>query len=90
MNKAELIKFVQGATNLTGINATDAVNAIVEGMSVTLSTGTDVTLQGFGTFTVKTRAARTGRNPRTGEAIDIPAGKTVKFKAGKHLKEMVK
>lgn len=87
MNKAELIELVGSKTNLSKGEATEAVEAVFRGIQDTLSNGDSVTLVGFGTFSVSERAARTGRNPRTGEVITIPASKTPKFKAGKALKD---
>lgn len=87
MNKAELIELVGSKTNLSKADATEAVEAVFKGIQQTLKNGDSVTLVGFGTFSVSERAARTGRNPRTGEVITIPASKTPKFKAGKALKD---
>ncbi|MDD3046210.1 MAG: HU family DNA-binding protein [Candidatus Pacebacteria bacterium] len=70
--------------------ATDALNAIIDEITTTLAKGGQVTITGFGTFKVSKRAARTGRNPKTGEALKIPAMKVPKFKAGKSLKDAVK
>lgn len=89
MNKAELIEHVAKKAELTKADAQRAVEAIIEGIKVTLKKGGEVRLVGFGTFSVAKRAATTGRNPRTGEAIKIPASKQPKFKAGKELKEAV-
>ena len=87
MNKAELIELVGSKTNLSKSDAGEAVEAVFKGIQQTLQNGDSVTLVGFGTFSVSERAARTGRNPRTGEAITIPASKSPKFKAGKALKD---
>lgn len=89
MNKGELIEAVAGAADLSRADATKAVDAILDSVTRTLSGGGTVSLVGFGTFTVKSRAARTGRNPRTGEAIQIAASKVPGFKAGKALKDAV-
>jgi len=89
MNKAELIDKVAAAAELNKASATRAVEAVLDGISTSLKNGEQVTLSGFGTFSVTTRAARTGRNPRTGESIAIPASKNPKFKAGKGLKDAV-
>ncbi|MDD4661787.1 MAG: HU family DNA-binding protein [Candidatus Pacebacteria bacterium] len=70
--------------------ATDALNAIIDEVTSTLAKGGQVTITGFGTFKVSKRAARTGRNPKTGAALKIPAMKVPKFKAGKSLKDAVK
>ncbi len=89
MNKGELIEAVAGAADLSRADATKAVDAVLDSVTRTLSNGGTVSLVGFGTFTVKSRAARTGRNPRTGEAIQIAASKVPGFKAGKALKDAV-
>jgi len=70
--------------------AEDALNAVIDEIKGNLSKGNDVALTGFGTFKVKKRKARKGRNPQTGETIQIPARKVARFKAGKSLKEAVK
>ncbi len=90
MNKADLINHVADAAGLTRASAADAVEAVLGGITVTLADGGSVSLVGFGTFSVTDRAARTARNPRTGEAINVPASKAPKFKAGKALKDAVK
>jgi len=89
VNKAELIDAVADGADISKADATRAVDAVVEQITTALTKGDQVTLVGFGTFSVKDRAARTGRNPRTGEAIDIPASKVPGFKAGKALKDAV-
>jgi DNA-binding protein HU-beta len=89
MNKGELIESVAAAADLSRAEATRAVDAVVNSVTRSLSNGDTVSLVGFGTFTVKNRAARTGRNPRTGEAIQISASKVPGFKAGKALKDAV-
>ena len=89
MNKAELIDAVAEGADISKADATRAVDTVVEQITKTLKKGDQVTLVGFGTFAVKERAARTGRNPRTGEAINIPAAKVPGFKAGKALKDAV-
>lgn len=89
MNKAELIDAVAGGANLTKSDAGDAVDAVFDSISKALSGGDSVSLVGFGTFSVSDRAARSGRNPRTGETIHIAATKVPKFKAGKGLKDAV-
>ena len=89
MNKAELIDKVAAAAELNKASATRAVDAVLDEIASALKAGEQVTLSGFGTFSVTARAARTGRNPRTGEAIAIPASKNPKFKAGKGLKDAV-
>lgn len=87
MNKAELIDMVATSADVSKSNATAAVDAVFSGITNCLKQGESVTLVGFGTFSVSERAARTGRNPRTGEAITIPASRSPKFKAGKALKD---
>ena len=89
MNKAELIDKVAAAAELNKASATRAVEALLDSIAASLRSGEQVTLSGFGTFSVTARAARTGRNPRTGESINIPASKNPKFKAGKGLKDAV-
>lgn len=89
MNKAELIDYVAKETDLTKADAQKAVEAVFAGITATLQQGNEVRFVGFGTFSVSSRAATTGRNPRTGEAIKIPASKQAKFKAGKELKDAV-
>ena len=89
MNKAELIEYVAKKTDLTKADDQKAVDAVFDGITATLKKGNDARFVGFGTFSVAKRAATTGRNPRTGEAIKIPASKNAKFKAGKELKEAV-
>lgn len=89
MNKSELIKHIASTASLTQAQATAALNALESGVTKALAAGEDVALIGFGTFSVKERAARTGRNPKTGEEIQITAAKVPSFKAGKGLKEAV-
>lgn len=89
MNKGELIDAVASRAGLSRADATKAVDAILDAVQGTLSQGGSVSLVGFGTFSVKARAARMGRNPRTGEAIHIRASNVPGFKAGKGLKEAV-
>ena len=89
MNKGELIDAVSGAAGLSRADATKAVDGVLDSITRTLSGGGSVSLVGFGTFSVKARAARMGRNPRTGEAIRIPASNVPGFKAGKALKDAV-
>ena len=87
MNKNELIEAVAGSAELPKEKAAKAVDAVIENIKAGLAKGDTVTLVGFGTFTVKERAARAGRNPRTGETIDIKAAKVPSFKPGKALKD---
>lgn len=89
MNKAELIDAVSTKTGLQKAEATRAVDAVFDAVTGALKSGDSVSLLGFGTFVVKARAARTGRNPRTNEPIEIPATKVPGFKAGKALKDAV-
>jgi DNA-binding protein HU-beta len=89
MNKAELIDKVSGVAELNKASAARAVEAVLDAIAASLKNGDQVTLSGFGTFSVTARAARAGRNPRTGETINIPASKNPKFKAGKGLKDAV-
>ncbi|MGG2134664.1 HU family DNA-binding protein [Bacillus sp. S2(2024)] len=90
MNKTELIKQVAQEVNLTQKDATASVQAVLDQITQALAKGNSVQLIGFGTFEVRERSARTGRNPQTGEEMFIPGGKTPAFKAGKILKEAVK
>ena len=87
MNKAQLVDSVASATDMTKADAGRAVDATLSAISGSLSGGGDVSLVGFGTFKVRHRAARMGRNPQTGATIQIQASKSVGFKAGKALKE---
>lgn len=89
MNKSELIQAVAEALDMPKTSATKAVDAVVENIKDSLSKGDTVTLIGFGTFTVRERAARVGRNPRTGKPINIKAAKVPVFKPGKALKDAV-
>ena len=89
MNKAELITEVAEKSGMTKKDAEKAVNAVVEAIEEALTAGDKVSLVGFGTFEVRSRAARTGRNPRTKEEIKIPATKIPAFKAGKQLKDKI-
>jgi DNA-binding protein HU-beta len=89
MNKGELVEAVAGAAGLSRADATKAVDGVLDAIQSTLAGGGSVSLVGFGTFTVKARAARMGRNPRTGEAIQISASNVPGFKAGKGLKDAV-
>ncbi len=89
MNKNDLIAAVAERTELSKADTTKAVDAVIEAITSSLKTGTEVRLVGFGTFSVARRKATTGRNPRTGESIQIKASNQPKFKAGKALKEAV-
>ncbi|RKD35159.1 MULTISPECIES: HU family DNA-binding protein [Lacrimispora] len=89
MNKAELITAVSEKAELSKKDAEKAVKALTDVISEELVKGEKIQLVGFGTFEVSERAAREGRNPKSGEVMNIPASKTPKFKAGKALKDMV-
>ena len=89
MTKAELIANVASEASLTKREAEKAVAAVFDSITAALAEGDKIQLIGFGTFEVKERAARTGRNPKTGEEIKIAASKTPSFKAGKGLKDAV-
>ena len=87
MNKGDLISAVAAGTGLSKADAGRAVDATLSAVAGSLASGDSVALVGFGTFNVRHRAARMGRNPQTGESIQIQASKSVGFKAGKALKE---
>ena len=89
MNKNDLVKSVADATDMSSADAARVVDGVFESITNSLRGGEEVRLVGFGSFSVVRRKATTGRNPRTGEAIDIPASNQPKFKAGKALKEAV-
>ncbi|QHH96718.1 HU family DNA-binding protein [Acinetobacter dispersus] len=89
MNKSELISHIAAAAGISKTQATAALQAVETGVIDTLANGGQVALTGFGTFSVKERAARTGRNPKTGEELQIKASKVPSFKAGKGLKDAV-
>ena len=89
MNKNDLVSKVAESADISKQKAASAVDAVIDAIKSSLKKGEDVRLVGFGTFSVSKRAATTGRNPRTGEPIKIPASKQPKFKAGKDLKEAV-
>ena len=89
MNKADLAAKVADETGVSKRVATDAVNAVFEGIAESLASGEDVSIPGFGKFAVVARPERQGRNPQTGELIDIPAGLNVRFKPGAPLKRSV-
>ena len=90
MNKTELVAAVAAKAELSKKDAEAAVNAVFDSVKDALAEGDKVSLIGFGTFSVKTRAARTGLNPRTKETIGIPESKVPAFKAGSALKDAVK
>lgn len=89
MNKAELIEAIASKADLTKADAKKALDAFIDATSGTLKKGDRVALVGFGSFSVAKRAARTGRNPKTGEEMQIPAKKVVKFKPGAELAKIV-
>ena len=90
MNKTELVAAVAAKAELSKKDAEAAVKAVTDAFTEALADGDKVALVGFGTFDVKTRAARTGKNPRTGEKIEIAEAKVPSFKAGSALKDAVK
>ena len=89
MNKTELIDAVAESADISKAAANRAVDTVLDSITQALKGGDQVTLVGFGTFQVKDRAARTGRNPRTGEPLQIAAARVPSFKAGKALKDAV-
>ena len=89
MNKNDLISAVSDSSGISKADATKAVDSVFSNITGSLQSGNEVRLVGFGTFSVAQRKATTGRNPRTGEAIQIKASKQPKFKAGKALKDSV-
>ena len=90
MNKTELVVAVAEQANMSKANAKAAVDAVLAAITEDLKAGNKVSIPGFGTFSVTERAARDGRNPRTGEAIRIEASKSVSFHAGATLKSEIK
>jgi DNA-binding protein HU-beta len=89
MNKAEFVSAVADASDMSKVDAAKAVEAVIEVVKKALKKGDQVSLVGFGTFVVRKRAARMGRNPRTAEQIKIKASKNPSFKAGKALKDAI-
>ena len=89
MNKSELIDAIAASADIPKASAGRALDAMINTVSTALADGDQVVLVGFGTFSVKERSARTGRNPQTGDPIEIPAAKIPSFKAGKALKDAV-
>ena len=89
MNKNDLVASVAGSSGLSKADSAKAVDSVFDSITGALRSGSEVRLVGFGTFSVANRAATTGRNPRTGEPIHIPASRQPKFKAGKGLKSAV-
>jgi DNA-binding protein HU-beta len=90
MTKAELIDKIAGGAGLSKADASRALDSTLDAIKASLKKGQKVTLVGFGTYSVSKRKARKGRNPRTGQVINIPAAKTPKFTAGKALKDALK
>ena len=89
MNKNDLIEVIASSADISKNAATRALDAFTGAITKSLRNGTDVVLVGFGSFTTSHRAARAGRNPQTGETMQIPAAIVARFKAGKKLKEAV-
>ncbi len=89
MNKKELIESIAGAADISKAAAEKALNATLTAVAESLKKGDKVTLEGFGTFSVAKREARTGRNPQTGKSIKIPAKNVAKFKAGSKLSDAI-
>lgn len=89
MNKGEFVSAVAEAAEMTKADAERAVEALFQVVKTALNSGDSISLVGFGTFSVRKRAARTGRNPRTGDTIKIKASKVPAFKAGKGLKDAI-
>ncbi len=87
MTKSDLIERLAGKAEVTRPRAEELVDFLLNDVTEALKNGEKVNISGFGTFTVSNRKARTGRNPKTGEPIEIPASRSAKFKAGKTLKE---
>ncbi|MCK4244659.1 MAG: HU family DNA-binding protein [Candidatus Omnitrophica bacterium] len=90
MNKGQLIEKVMSEVKVAKAEATRAVDSVISNIRTSLQSGEKVVLAGLGTFSVRRRKARTGRNPRTGESLQIPERRVVRFKAGKTLKNAVK
>ena len=89
MNKSELVDAMADAADISKSSAARALDALTDSTAAALKNGDTVSIIGFGNFTVKERAARTGRNPQTGESIQIAASKNPSFKAGKALKDAI-
>jgi len=89
MTKADLIEAVSRATELNKKQAEEIVNTFLESIIDSLNRGEGVELRGFGSFRIRSRGPRMGRNPRTGESVKVPAKKVPYFKVGRHLKEMI-
>ena len=89
MNKAELVQFVATECEITKVDADRALNAVVKAITESAANGDGLQIPGFGSFVVKERSARKGRNPQTGEEIQIAASKSLGFKNGKALKDLL-
>lgn len=89
MNKQSLVEWVQGKLGGTKVQAEEVVGGMFDAMVATLKKGGEVSIAGFGIFVIKSRAARTARNPKTGEMVKVAAKKVVKFRPAKALKEAV-
>ncbi len=89
MNKSDMIDAIASGADLSKVSAGKALDAMLNALTQALASGDSATFVGFGTFEVKTRAARTGRNPKTGEPLEIAASKVPNFKPGKLLKDAV-
>ncbi|EPQ6932586.1 HU family DNA-binding protein [Pseudomonas aeruginosa] len=89
MTKSDIVNAVADRAGLSKADAGRALSAVLDTLTDTLKRGESVSLVGFGTFAVKTRAARTGRNPQSGQSMDIPASRIPSFKPGKALKDSV-
>ena len=89
MNRTELISVMSENANMTKVDAEKALKAFIDTVTEELKNGGKIQLVGFGSFEVVERAARTGRNPKDGSTIQIPASKSPKFKAGRSLKDMI-
>lgn len=90
MNKSELVEVIHGKMGTTKADAERMLDAVLDAVVSTLKKGNEVSIAGLGIFSVKARAARTARNPRTGEAVNVPATRVPKFRAAKALKDAVK
>lgn len=90
MNKADLVTRISKDAEITKAQAEKAVNVLMQSVQKALSSGDSVTLVGFGTFSVRSRAARKGRNPQTGREISIPTSKSPAFRAGRNLRQAMK
>jgi len=90
MNKASLVEKIHDLLGSTKVQAENVVDTIIDNIVATLKKGDEVSIAGLGIFSVKSRAARTARNPKTGESVKVPATKVPKFRAAKALKDAVK